>query len=296
MQTISARMEGGTDPVELRRLAVVAAGIGILAQVGLPLIHGYGRTVVTILSVLALFAAAVLHSLSESGQATLMALLVFVGGGLVVEAVGAAVGFPFGSYDYSRTLGVHVLGVPVVVPLAWMMLGWPAFVAGRKIGNTVFTGTTILVAWDLFLDPQMVKAGHWAWLPTSWPKLNGIPLSNTIGWAVVAAAMMYVLDRFVEVEVGSEGLPLLVLAWTWFSSIIGALLFGLSSVRVALVGGVALTLALFPVVVRVMQENRARAEVQQQRRRTPPGGGAGPARAAGSPQRRPGALPPPRRG
>ena len=299
MQSISTRMEGGTDPVELRRLAVVAAGIGVLSQIALPLIHGYGRTVVTILSVLALFAAALLHSLSESGQATLMALLVLVGGGLLVEAVGAATGFPFGSYNYTRSLGVHVLGVPVVVPLAWMMMGWPAFVVGRKIGNTVFTGTTILVAWDLFLDPQMVKAGYWVWKPTKWPKLNDIPISNTIGWAVVAAAMMYLLDRFVEVEVGSEGVPLLILAWIWFSSIMGALVFGLSRPRVALVGGVALTLALVPVVARVMQENRKRAEVQQERRNAPrppgPGRPGTPGSTGGSPQRQPGAASPPPR-
>ena len=113
--------------------------------------------------------------------------------------------------------------------------------------------------------------------------------------------MMYLLDRFVEVEVGSEGVPLLILAWIWFSSIMGALVFGLSRPRVALVGGVALTLALVPVVVRVMQENRKRAEVQQERRNAPgplrpgPGRPGGPGSTGGSPQRQAGAASPPRR-
>lgn len=268
MQAISARMESGTDPVDLRRLATVALGLGVLAQIAVPLIHGYGRTVVTIASVIALFASAVLHSFSESATAMIMSLGVLCLGGLLVEAVGVRTGLPFGSYQYTKGLGLQVLGVPVVVPLAWMMLGWPAFVAGRKVGNTPLVGTALLVSWDLLLDPQMVKAGYWSWDATKWPKLNGIPLSNMLGWIIVSALMMFALDRLVDVDVVADGIALLVLLWTWFSSILGALVFGLSKPAVGLVGGVAFTIALAPVALRTVNDVQRRS-VARQRRQVP---------------------------
>ena len=44
------------------------------------------------------------------------------GGGLIAEAVGVATGIPFGRYTYTGTLGPEVLGVPVIVPMAWVMM------------------------------------------------------------------------------------------------------------------------------------------------------------------------------
>ena len=276
--SISARMESNTDPVELRRLCGVALALGVLAQIVVPLIHGYGRTVCTLLSVVALFAAAVLHALSESVSAMLMALAVLFVGGLIIEAIGSRSGLPFGSYEYSHGLGWRVLGVPLAVPMAWMMMGWPAFVAGRKVGNAPVIGTAILVTWDLLLDPQMVKAGYWRWESTSWPSLNGIPIVNTVGWVVVAGAMMFAMDRLVTVNVRSKGLPLMVLAWTWFASILGSLVFGLSRPAAGLVGGVAMTVALAPVALRVRDDINRRPPV-----RVPGTASSGPRVAAGGP-------------
>ena len=278
MQAISA-IERSTDPIDLRRQSAVAVAIGVLAQIGIPLVHGHGRTVLTIAAVLSLFLAAVLHALSESALAMLVSLGVLCGGGLLIEAVGVRSGLPFGSYEYTRGLGLQIIGVPVVVPLAWMMLGWPAFVAARKVGNAPLVGAAILTTWDLLLDPQMVKAGYWVWKPTSFPKLNGIPLSNAIGWAIVSALMMWALDRLVDVDVVSDGMPLLVLTWTWFSSILGALVFGLSKPLVGVVGGIAFTIALAPVALRTFNDVQRRSVARQRRspaaapaRRPAPGG------------------------
>jgi putative membrane protein len=45
-------------------------------------------------------------------------------------AVGTATGFPFGSYDYAGTLGAKLLGVPLVIPLAWAMFAYPVPAGG----------------------------------------------------------------------------------------------------------------------------------------------------------------------
>ena len=52
-------------------------------------------------------------------------------------------------------------GVPLIVPLAWTMMAYPALLVGRRIGAPVLAGAAALASWDLFLDPQMVAAGHW---------------------------------------------------------------------------------------------------------------------------------------
>ncbi len=50
------------------------------------------------------------------------------------------------------------------------------------------TAGAALAAWDVFLDPQMVDAGHWTWADPS-PGLPGVahvPLTNFAGWLLVA--------------------------------------------------------------------------------------------------------------
>jgi uncharacterized membrane protein len=245
-------MEPPGEPVHLRALAFFAVVFGIAAQILYPLVDGDGRMRVylTIFSVCAFFAAACLHAASESLLALVSVLAICVFLGFVVELIGHKFGLPFGSYTYTSRTWLQIAGVPVVVPLAWAMVGWPAFVAGRLIGQPLI-GAPILAAWDLFLDPQMVMDKRWTWAPTSWPKLNGIPISNAIGWLVVGLIMMRLLDYAVNHNIDFEGIPLMVLAWVWFSSIVGHLVF-FGKPAVAFTGGLALTLALAPVVLTAM--------------------------------------------
>ena len=128
---------------------------------------------------------------------------------------------------------------------------WPAFLAGRRSGRWVgaVVGALILTTWDLFLDPQMVRDGHWFWRPTSWPTLHAIPLSNMLGWFGVALAMLAVLRFLVpagtvrNASAAHLAVPYALLAWTWFSETFGHLVF-FHRPSVALVGGVAMALAL----------------------------------------------------
>jgi hypothetical protein len=110
-------------------------------------------------------------------------------------------GLPFGSYDYTGTLGAEILGVPLVVPLAWTMMAYPALLVARRLAAgrvaVAVVGAWALTAWDVFLDPQMVDAGHWTWAHPrpSLPGVDGIPLSNFAGWFLVSLVLLAVLDR-----------------------------------------------------------------------------------------------------
>ncbi len=63
--------------------------------------------------------------------------------------------------------GPRVSGVPLVIPLAWTWMAWPAWLVApaprRRQVARVAVAAVGLAAWDLFLDPQMVAAGYWSW-------------------------------------------------------------------------------------------------------------------------------------
>src|SRR5207247_926767 len=148
-----------------------------------------------------LFAAASLaHAAVTRGARTAAAVLAVFGvGGLLVEALGTASGVPFGRYGYAGSLGPRVLGVPLVVPLAWVMMGWPAWLVGRRLAPpglpAVAVSAWALASWDLFLDPQMVAAGHWRWADPhpALPGVPAVPVTDYAGWLAVAVVLMVAL-------------------------------------------------------------------------------------------------------
>jgi len=125
----------------------------------------------------------------------LLGAAVVAGGGWLAEAVGVRTGWPFGAYAYTALLRPSLGGVPVLVPLSWLMMlpcAWAvaAAVAGdgsrrrlARVGHSALAFT----AWDLFLDPQMVGWGVWQWRTPG--AYFGIPLQNFAGWIAVAALL-----------------------------------------------------------------------------------------------------------
>ena len=85
------------------------------------------------------------------------------------EFAGVKTGIPFGSYHYTTLLQPQIGGVPLLIPLAWLMMLPPAWAIASRIVSPhkrlVFAAAAGLAftAWDLFLDPQMVANGLWAW-------------------------------------------------------------------------------------------------------------------------------------
>lgn len=236
--------------------AVVPAALGgatILAQIAYPLVSGEPRNVLTIVTVLLFFAASVTHALLRRGVRFAVTLVaVTAGGGLLVEAFGVRTGFPFGGYAYAGTLGWRLLGVPVVIPLAWTMMAYPALLVARRITAARVAGPLVagwaLASWDLFLDPQMVQAGHWVW-ETDGAYL-GIPVSNFLGWYVTAAVMMGLLWRLPGGpgrRADDDRVPYALYLWTYGSSIMAHAVF-FDNPQVALIGGLGMGVVVLPFV------------------------------------------------
>jgi uncharacterized membrane protein len=233
----------------------VLAGMVVLAQIGYPLTPvGTGRDRLTVLTVLVFAAASVLHAATSRGTRAAVALVAVAGGGgLLAEAVGIATGVPFGRYAYAGTLGPTLLGVPLVIPLAWVMMAWPAYLVGIRLARRrlarVAIAAAALASWDLFLDPQMVDAGHWHWSDPS-PALPGVPavpLTNYAGWALVGVVLMALLHRTVRTEPSTlDTVPYALYLWTYASSALAlAAFFGLPAA--ALWGGLGMGVVALPL-------------------------------------------------
>ncbi len=138
---------------------------------------------------------------------------------LASELTGTSTGYPFGVYGYSDQLGYKIAHlVPFNIPTSWFyMLVASLAICGRLLPATddnrsrwwwALIGGTVLTAWDVSMDPAMVKTHHWIW---SVPDLSsrdaftrfigtpfffGMPLTNWLGWlltGILVARLMLVV-------------------------------------------------------------------------------------------------------
>ena len=209
-------------------------GIAILLQISYPLLSGEALRVVTISTVYWGAGAMALHALLAFGARYAFTYLgVALPFGFLIELIGLKTGWPFGTYEYDPSLGPQLFDVPLVVPFAWAMIAHPILCAARRVaGNWVFLyGGFGLMAYDLFLDPQMVTAGRWTWEVTGShvPFTPEVPLSNAFGWLLSGMALIAILhlalprDRrkvsasFITIDI--------FLIWTWFAGVVSNLFF-----------------------------------------------------------------------
>jgi putative membrane protein len=162
---------------------------------------------------------------------------------LIVEIIGSSTGLPFGQYAYTDLLQPQIMHVPLLIPLAWLMMLPPAWATAsfllrrgggwkQRLGFILLSGLA-LTAWDLLLDPQMVSWNLWQWQEPG--AYFGIPWLNYVGWFLTAALLTAILRP--------QKLPirplLIVYTVTWFLEVVGlALFWGMPGP--AVVGGVAM--------------------------------------------------------
>jgi uncharacterized membrane protein len=235
----------------------LAALIGL--QIGYPLTAGTARATLVVVTVLVGCGWAVGHAWTTQGVRVAGALVaVGAGGGLLVEAVGVRTGVVFGHYAYTGALGPRLFGVPLVIPLAWAWMAWPAWlVATRLVAGPlarVLVAGWALAAWDLFLDPQMVAAGYWHWAHPH-PGLGGAPLHNYLGWLVVALVMMAVFAVLAGRPAPDphRAAPMYALyLWTYASSVLAHAVF-LGLPTSALAGALGMGLVAVPLAAALLR-------------------------------------------
>jgi putative membrane protein len=173
---------------------------------------------------------------------------------LFFESVGTATGWIYGPYHYTDQLGYRFLGlVPMVIPLAWFMISYPSLLIAKSILGVgalprrwhtlrvALLAAVVMTAWDLVLDPIMVKMGFWVWEVEG--AYFGIPAQNYLGW-LVTAFFIFILYQGIAKDTAHRGLKrydqsfLLLASGAYGSSVAGNLLAALQmgSIGPALIG------------------------------------------------------------
>ena len=241
-------------------IAVVLAALLVATQLVYPQVPDGWVMPMTALTVWLFLGASVAAAWSRSGPryALCLAGLAFLVG-LASEILGVHTGFPFSAYAYTDALQPQVAGVPIVIPMAWAMMAYPAWRVGELIGTSPLTRALVaagaLTAWDVALDPQMVGLGIWEW--PNGGAYHGIPLVNFAGWFGVGVVLF---GWWALAERGRGGVaprdrlvdalgPLLY-AWTWVGETVAHGLF-FEGWGVAAASFVAMGLFAVPALLRL---------------------------------------------
>lgn len=238
-----------------QRLIYALVAVWVLAMISVPILNwtlgeqGFiaGVALGVVLQIVAVMAA-VARAWGIRRALGMMALVVVTA--WFFEYIGHNTGFPFGAYYYTDRLQPQIGDVPILVPLAWLMMLPPAWAVAalitRRGGGAAFIVVSAITftAWDLFLDPQMVSWRLWVWEnPGEWSYF-GIPWVNFAGWLLVSLLMTALASALFGVPDKLPLRPLLIIyAISWALQTIGQLVFwGLPGS--ALVGCAAMGLCL----------------------------------------------------
>ncbi len=138
--------------------------------------------------------------------------------GIAAELVGVATDRPFGRYAYTDKLGARVAGVPLLAGAAWAMMARPAWiVAGWAVPSRaarVPVAAAALTAWDVFLDPRMVREGYWGWAAGG--RFEDVPASNFAGW-FATGLVIFTLVAALDPDAASarDDGAIALYGWTW---------------------------------------------------------------------------------
>jgi len=148
-----------------------------------------------------------------------------------IEAAGTETGKIFGVYIYGQTLGPTLLNTPLIIGLNWFLLIYCTNVISRQLwerlphDNTrrhggvikslfvIFTGSLLMVAYDLFLEPAAMRLDMWSW------ECGVIPVRNYVGWFFFSSVFHTVTRLWGEEEINSRALPLFAVQLGFFAVI-----------------------------------------------------------------------------
>lgn len=241
------------------RLAIVFAVLLVIAQLIYPQAPAAWVDRMTLLTILLFLGASIAASWSRWGgrYAICLAGTAFLVG-YASEVLGVHTGFPFSAYSYTERLQPQLFDVPIMIPLAWAMMAYPAWRIGELLGNTpatrVIFAAGALTAWDVALDPQMVGIGYWEW-PNGGAYV-GIPLVNFLGWFAVGLVVFGWWGLVARAPSRPSRLTLvdalgpLLYAWTWIGETVAHALF-FEGALVAVVSFVCMGAFAVPALLRL---------------------------------------------
>lgn len=274
----------------LGALSILLLALTFISQLQWPLL--WDRFAISHVVVGSAAATMLTHAFCSEFWRAITSFIAAMASAWLIETIGVATSFPFGAYRYATEITylqcprtqlcsdlnrtTHELfaiaGVPVIVLLAWFMMGYAAHITARCMSARPWQrwgwATVMLAAWDLYLDPQFILDPHlahgwWLWTDPSpaLPGVPGIPLTNYLGWLLAAGLIQGVFHAILRPHPlrGSWNVPSVFMVWTWIGGAIAVGWF-LNQVPAALWGALAFTPAMV-TLLRAHRRSRTKPQV-----------------------------------
>ncbi len=117
-----------------------------------------------------------------------------LGVGTIFESISLRTGFPFGHYRFTDLMGPQIAGLPMLLALAYVGMGYLSWVVGlallgdennrlsrRRIVLLPLVASIVMTAWDLSMEAVWADIDHaWVWQDGGF--YYGVPISNFFGW------------------------------------------------------------------------------------------------------------------
>jgi uncharacterized membrane protein len=121
-----------------------------------------------------------------------------LGVGGISESLSLRTGFPFGRYHFTEVMGPKFLGLPLLLVLAYLGLGYLSWVLallilgyrnqplrGVRVTAMPLLASFLMLAWDLSMEADWSTLDR-AWIWREGGPFFGVPVSNFFGWFLTA--------------------------------------------------------------------------------------------------------------
>jgi putative membrane protein len=197
-------------------------GLTIALNITWPLVQGQLRDVVTASAIQTFAAAALMNAWGNHGStyASRFASVVLIAGFTVTATATLLTGLSF-----TARLGPAIGGVPLVIPLAWLMLLHPALELSRRATSrpavsAVIAGA-IVGSSVLYLEPLLAAGGYLTW-EGALPDAHQVLIHAAAWTAIMTAVAHAVLDVAGRGRATSTAtMPTMALLWLWLGSFLG---------------------------------------------------------------------------
>jgi putative membrane protein len=115
-------------------------------------------------------------------------LLIYIAG-FMIELIGTRTGLIFGKYSYGSTLGIKLIGTPLMIGVNWILVIYSAgmLLSALRIRNFylfLLLGASLVTLLDYLIEPVAIKFDYWSWDSAV------IPLKNYLAWFAFSALLM----------------------------------------------------------------------------------------------------------
>lgn len=185
--------------------------VGMLLSFSFPLfVH------LTPLALLLSFIAVFLFHTDYSKKALFVFISIYLLG-FGVEVFGVNTGLIFGAYTYDKGLGLKLFNTPLIIGINWLLLIYISFstIDHIKLNDwlKVFFTATILLAYDLILEPLAPVLKMWSW------DAGQAPFQNYLAWFVIAL-IFAALVKISGINMKNRIAPLILICQLLFFAII----------------------------------------------------------------------------